>query len=170
MPEEDEKKDLENEDEEDTTKAVSMYNINVDAAFIHAIGDLCLSLGVCISATIIYYNPTYTIADPICTFIFSIIVCTTAFPVLKSCTLVLMEKTPQEIDVDQLLENLKNVKGVQIKSIRDFHLWQISVGKFAFTAHIDCEEPKLALKKCTNLLRKKYDIKYVTLQIEDYSK
>lgn len=100
MPEEDEKKDLENEDEEDTTKAVSMYNINVDAAFIHAIGDLCLSLGVCISATIIYYNPTYTIADPICTFIFSIIVCTTAFPVLKSCTLVLMEKTPQEIDVD----------------------------------------------------------------------
>jgi len=77
-----------------------MYNINVDAAFIHAIGDLCLSLGVCISATVIYYHPTYTIADPICTFIFSVIVCVTAFPVIKSCTLVLMEKSPPEIDVE----------------------------------------------------------------------
>ena len=144
-----------------------MYNINVDAAFIHAIGDLCLSLGVCISATVIYYHPTYTIADPICTFIFSVIVCVTAFPVIKSCTLVLMEKSPPEIDVEQLLDNLKNVKGVEIRSINNFHLWQISVGKFAFTAHIDSEDPKLALKKCTNLLRNKYDIKFVTLQIEN---
>jgi Co/Zn/Cd efflux system component len=56
---------------------------------------------------------------------------------------------------------------VNIRSIDNYHLWQISVGKFAFTAHIDSEDPEIALKKCTNMLRKKYDIKYVTLQIED---
>lgn len=80
--------DTEIEDCADTgceEKGVGGYNINVDAAFIHAIGDMCLSLGVCISATLIYFKPTWTIADPMCTFLFSIIICCTASPVIKNC-------------------------------------------------------------------------------------
>ena len=67
-----------------------------------------------------------------------------------------MEKSPPEIDVDELIQKIHNLKGAQVKSVKDFHLWQISIGKFAFTAHIDSENPKLTLKKVTNMLRKKY--------------
>lgn len=86
------------QDADEEEKKESNYNINVDAAFIHAIGDMFLSLGVCISATVIYFRPDLTIADPICTFMFSIIICCTAFPVIKNCVQVLMEGAPVEID------------------------------------------------------------------------
>lgn len=46
-------------------------------------GDMIMSIGVCIAAAVIYYEPTWTIADPICTYVFSIIVCYTVTGVVK---------------------------------------------------------------------------------------
>lgn len=78
-------------------------NINVDAAFLHALGDMIMSIGVCTAATIIYFQPTWMIADPICTFVFSVIVCVTVTPIVKGCIAVLMEGSPTEIDTDELI-------------------------------------------------------------------
>jgi len=66
-------------------------SLAVKAAFLHALGDMIMSIGVCIAATVIYVGETYLgidpaklyIADPICTFVFSVIVCGTVFPVMK---------------------------------------------------------------------------------------
>lgn len=58
-------------------------NINVDAAFLHALGDMIMSIGVCTAATIIYFKPKWMMADPICTFVFSVIVCVTVTPIVK---------------------------------------------------------------------------------------
>merc|ERR1719272_1284039 len=58
-------------------------NINVDAAFLHALGDMIMSIGVCTAATVIYFKPTWVMADPICTFVFSVIVCVTVTPIVK---------------------------------------------------------------------------------------
>lgn len=58
-------------------------NINVRAAFIHVIGDVLQSIGVFCAATIIYFKPTWQLADPICTFIFSIIVLWTTITIMK---------------------------------------------------------------------------------------
>ena len=49
-------------------------NINVEAAFLHILGDLLNSLGVIIAATIIFFWPNLDFIDPICTYIFAIIV------------------------------------------------------------------------------------------------
>jgi zinc transporter 2 len=75
-------------------------NINVDAAYLHVLGDMIMSIGVCIAAVIIYFFPEYRIADPICTFIFSIIVCVTVQPIIKNCINILMEGSPNEINVE----------------------------------------------------------------------
>ena len=74
-------------------------NINVDAAYLHVLGDMIMSVGVVIAAIIIYLRPDWKIADPICTYIFSIIVCFTVKPIIKSCIQVLMEGSPQEINI-----------------------------------------------------------------------
>ncbi|CAJ0948350.1 unnamed protein product [Ranitomeya imitator] len=66
-------------------------NASIRAAFIHVIGDLFQSVSVLISALIIYFKPEYKIADPICTFIFSIFVLATTVTVLRDILLVLME-------------------------------------------------------------------------------
>jgi len=66
-------------------------SLAVKAAFLHALGDMIMSIGVCIAASIIYVGETYLgidpaklfICDPICTFVFSAIVCATVIPVVK---------------------------------------------------------------------------------------
>ena len=100
-------------------------NFALDAAFLHALGDMIMSIGVCIAATIIYFYPTATIADPICTFVFSAIVCVTVIPVFKKCVLVLMEGTPQGFDVEKLIKDMQTA-GEEFDNelvIYDFRLW-----------------------------------------------
>lgn len=63
-------------------------NINVRAAFIHVLGDVLQSIGVFCAAIIIYFKPTWQLADPICTFIFSIIVLCTTITIMKDALLV----------------------------------------------------------------------------------
>ena len=63
-------------------------NLNVRAAFIHVLGDVVQSIGVFLAALLIYFRPDWAIADPICTFVFSIIVLCTTFGIMKDALLV----------------------------------------------------------------------------------
>jgi zinc transporter 2 len=139
-------------------------NINVDAAMLHALGDMIMSIGVCIAAGFILYNPKWVIADPICTVAFSIIVCVTVTPVVKNCINVLMEGSPSEVDSDGLIRDMKacGEEGEQIH-IHDFHLWSITQGKHALSAHIGTVNPNLVLKKVTEVCKTKYKIMHVTI-------
>ncbi|NXA47599.1 ZNT8 protein, partial [Nothocercus julius] len=68
-----------------------LRNTSVRAAFVHAVGDLFQSISVLISALIIFFKPEYKIADPICTFVFSIFVLATTITILRDILIVLME-------------------------------------------------------------------------------
>ena len=68
--------------------------MNIRAAVVHIIGDMIQSAGVVCAATIIYIKPEWKIADPITTFIFTILVIFTTIPIFKDCIVVLMEATP----------------------------------------------------------------------------
>ena len=67
-------------------------NLNIKAAVVHAIGDLLQSIGVIIASVVITIWPNAKIVDPICTYIFSIIVMFTTIPVFKACVSILMEQ------------------------------------------------------------------------------
>lgn len=104
------------------------------------------------------------IIDPICTYIFSVIIVFTTFPIFKECVQVIMEGTPQEVDSDQLLLDICEVEGVE--EVHDFHIWSISVGKYALSAHIISEHPHKTLNVVTDLCRRKYQIFHSTIQCE----
>ena len=84
-------------------------NMNIRAALIHVIGDLCQSIGVTIAGLIIFLKPELHIIDPICTFLFSIIVFFTTIPIMKDCLRIIMEGTPLDIDIEALIGELKIV-------------------------------------------------------------
>eukprot|EP00835_Amoeboradix_gromovi_P000573 NODE_20_length_39102_cov_0.325513.p10 type:complete len:310 gc:universal NODE_20_length_39102_cov_0.325513:4248-3319(-) len=102
-------------------------NINLRAAIIHAVGDALFSLGVIIASLIIFFNPELKIVDPICTFVFSIIVLYTTLRILKDSVFVLMESTPLHIDADKLKLELSNIFGVA--DVHCFHVWLLSIGR-----------------------------------------
>lgn len=146
-----------------TSKTKQSENANIRAAFIHILGDIIQSVGVVIASIIIKFNPTWVIADPICTFMFAIIVTTTTINVISSCLKVLMEGAPENMDIDKFSEELAEIKGVH--NVHDLHVWSLTHGKPSMTAHINCENKDSVLRKATVLCRR-YGIYHSTIQLE----
>lgn len=84
--------------------------MNVRAAVIHMLGDMITSAGVILAAVIIYYKPDWKIADPLCTFFFSVLVLFTTLPVMKDSMRILMEGTPEECDQIKIFNALSAVR------------------------------------------------------------
>jgi cation diffusion facilitator family transporter len=84
-------------------------NINIRAAVVHVIGDMLQSIGVIIAALLIYLWPEARLADPICTYLFSILVIITTVPVFKDCMRIMMESQPKEVNNRELKEKLMTI-------------------------------------------------------------
>lgn len=134
------------------------------SAYLHVLGDMLMSVGVIIAAVIIYVNPSLNIADPICTYLFSVIVCFTTVPVFKECILVLLEGTPDTIKIEELEEDLATIPGV--REVHDLHLWAISVNKFSLSVHLISDTPMKSLSIATDICRRKYNLFHTTIQME----
>ena len=75
-----------------------------------------------------------------------------------------MEATPGDLSVTDLFNDLIDIETVE--EIHDFHVWCLSVGKLAMSAHIRSSNPDKALKKMNKILKTKYSIFHTTIQIE----
>ena len=145
----------------------SSENANVRAARIHALGDLIQSIGVILAALIIVYDEKrFKIADPICTFIFSIIVFFTTTTIVKDCMTVIMEGTPGKMKLSVMREAFDGLKGVY--SHHDLHVWQLSSNKVCLTVHLltDDREVNPNLLADAEELCKKMKIHHWTIQVE----
>ncbi|NXE50132.1 ZNT2 protein, partial [Casuarius casuarius] len=58
-------------------------NASVRAAFVHVVGDLLQSIGVLVASYVVFFKPEYKIVDPICTFLFSVLVLGTTLSILR---------------------------------------------------------------------------------------
>lgn len=148
-------------------KASQDENLNVRAAIVHMVGDMIQSLGVIIAAVIIYFKPEWTIADPICTFLFSILVMFTTVPIFKDCMSFLMEAAPESEDysTNEVYNSIMDLE--EVKEIHDFHLWSLSDEKPIFTAHVVADgNVTSVLQRITELLQKQFKIYHTTVQVE----
>lgn len=73
-------------------------NLNIEAAYVHILGDIILSVGVIIAASIIYFFTEkgapwnyYHLVDPLCTYLFSVLVVMTTFRITKKSIIILMD-------------------------------------------------------------------------------
>ncbi|XP_056623843.1 probable proton-coupled zinc antiporter SLC30A3 isoform X2 [Triplophysa dalaica] len=144
-------------------------NTSVRAAFIHTLGDLLQSFGVLMAATIIYFQPEWKIADPVCTFLFSLFVLGTTFTILKDIFHTLMEGVPPGVDINSIKDLLLSVGGV--KSTHDLHVWSLTSSETQLSVHAVIDEqtdPQTVLMDMTKLLRSKYGFDNITIQTETY--
>ncbi|KAJ8399386.1 hypothetical protein AAFF_G00410980 [Aldrovandia affinis] len=145
-------------------------NTSVRAAFIHVVGDLMQSMGVLVASTIIYFRPEYKIADPLCTFVFSVLVLGTTISVLRDVIRILMEGVPQGVEYNVVKEALQSLKAV--KGIHSLHLWALTQGHTVLSTHLAIEpssDPQNVLQEATELLRASFDFSSTTIQLELYS-
>ena len=60
-------------------------------------------------------------ADPLCTFFFSILVLCTTVPIMKDCLILLLEGAPSDDIKGKLLADLEKLPGVE--KVHDLRLW-----------------------------------------------
>ncbi|KAM4549894.1 proton-coupled zinc antiporter SLC30A8 [Fundulus diaphanus] len=148
-------------------KRVQQANASVRAAFVHVLGDLLQSVSVLVSAIIIFFKPEYKIADPICTFLFSVLVLFTTFTIMRDILLVLMEGTPSGVRYGEVRDRLLAVKGVI--AVHNLHIWALTMNQMVLTAHIaidDSVDAQTVLREMTQACFSSYNFHSITIQME----
>ncbi|KAK8771003.1 hypothetical protein V5799_025750, partial [Amblyomma americanum] len=128
-----------------------------------------LEVGATVIGHLLSYQPDYRIADPLCTFLFSVLVLLSTVAILREALTVLMEGKPSSIDFRQVLTLLAQQPGVHM--VHNLRIWALSMDKIALSAHIVIrpnEDAMQILKSCSRMIRSNYDIFELTLQVEEY--
>ena len=144
-------------------------NLNIKGAFLHVIWDAVSSVGVIAAGLIIMFTG-FTIVDPLVSFVISIFVLKGGWGLLRESVDILLESTPSDINIDKVKRSIKeNAK--EIKDVHDIHVWTITSGIRALSAHLLIEDAKVS--KCADIagktkemLERKYDITHATLEFE----
>lgn len=138
-------------------------NVNLHAAYIHVLADLAQSVVVLIAGLVIWAKPTWQLADPICTLIFSILVCYSTVGVIRSSLSVLLEEVPPGVNWEDVFDSLSGVKGVS--NVHDLHIWSISHGNFILSVHASAENPEQAYSDIKKICNQK-NISHLTVQLQ----
>ncbi|KAF9351371.1 hypothetical protein BGX26_010599 [Mortierella sp. AD094] len=149
-------------------------NLNITAATLHVLGDLISSIGVLISSLVITFHPNLTYLDPICTFIFSVMVIATTVGVFKRSISILMERVPYGMDTEEIKEAICDIPG--ILEVKSLNVWSLTIGQAALACSIyvqpeikDLKKAAAIVTKTRKMLKKRYRIRECTIQVELYA-
>jgi cobalt-zinc-cadmium efflux system protein len=144
-------------------------NLNVQAALLHALGDVGASAGVIVGALVIALTG-WQYADPLISLAIAALVAKSAWDLLVKAVDILMEATPRDLNVAQLVRDVVALRGVT--DVHDLHIWSIAGGRNLLSAHIQMSED-CPLSRCDCILDEihclvceRYHISHTTLQLE----
>ncbi|HEY4549567.1 MAG TPA: cation diffusion facilitator family transporter [Bacillus sp. (in: firmicutes)] len=144
-------------------------NLNIKSALWHFIGDLLNSVGVIISAILIYFTGL-TILDPLISIIIGGVIFMGGAKIIRESYLILMESVPDQFDLESIRSDIKGIEGVE--DVHEMHLWTVTSNHYSLTAHVFIREgpkPLSIITEITQLLQDKYGIIHSTIQLEDPS-
>ena len=146
-------------------------SLNVKSAFFHLVGDTVSSGGVIVGGLLILYTGWYLV-DPIISILIGILILRGAYALVMESVDIFLEAAPKDVNVEKMLDDLHEIEG--IKEIHHLHLWTITSGIYAMSAHVLIEDlltSKSAqiLNEIEKLLRDKYNIEHTTVQFESES-
>lgn len=146
--------------------SASEENLNVRAAFLHVLGDALGSVGA-IAAGVIIWRWGWTIADPIISIVMSLLIIYSSWHLIRESVNILLEGTPSHINVRAVIAAMHEVQGVT--DVHDLHVWTISSGKDALSAHVTVM-PGAGHRETLAALQEKlqhdFNIGHVTIQLE----
>jgi len=143
-------------------------DLNTRAAFLHVLGDALASVGVIGAGIAIYFTGQLWI-DPLVSVLISLLILSSSGRLLKETVHILAEGMPEGMTASAVAEAMKSVAGVA--EIHDLHIWTVSPGYVALSAHVILEDQTLAqTEKIMAELKKKldsqYEIEHTTIQFE----
>jgi cobalt-zinc-cadmium efflux system protein len=141
-------------------------DLNTRTALLHVIGDMLGSFAALLAGAVIYFSGWMPI-DPILSLFVAALILYSALDLLREALHVLMEGVPLYLKLEQVGEAMARVEGV--RSVHDLHIWTLSSGMVALSAHMELEALAAwpdVLTATRSMLLERFAIDHVTLQPE----
>jgi cobalt-zinc-cadmium efflux system protein len=144
-------------------------NLNVEGSYRHLLTDLYAFAATAVAGVVVW-TTGFERADPIASLFVAGSMLAAAWPLLRASGRVLLEAAPEGIDPDEVAAALRSHEGVT--DVHDLHVWEISSGFPALSAHVlverglDCHRIRRELEQA---LDSRFGIEHTTLQVEHTS-
>lgn len=146
--------------------SASAENLNMRGAFLHVMGDALGSVGAIVAGFVIW-RWGLLLADPVISVAMCLLIIYSSWRLILESANILLEGTPSHLNVHAIVEAMHAVPGVS--SVHDLHVWTISSGMDALSAHVTIEpgvSHKATLEGLQKQLRSGFNIGHLTIQIE----
>ncbi|HEV3213643.1 MAG TPA: cation diffusion facilitator family transporter [Acidimicrobiales bacterium] len=148
----------------------SVRSMNVRAAYLHVLTDLFGLLATAVAGAVIL-GTGWNRADPLASLAVVGVVLFAAWRLLRSSGHVLLEGTPEAVDLDEVRRHLEALD--EVVAVHDLHAWVVTSDQPAVTAHVVVTDECLAdgsagrlLDRIQACLSSHFDVAHSTFQIE----
>lgn len=145
----------------------SKSDLNVKGALWHIIQTFVGSLLIIVTAAVIHFTG-FLLIDPILGMAFGFVLLWASWGILRDAAHLLMEGTPPEVDLREVVRALEGIEGV--KDAHHVHAWALTSGRYVFSGHMRVDskhDPQAILGGAHKMLREQFGFYFVTLQIEN---
>ena len=141
-------------------------SLNIEGSFQHLLTDLFAFVATAVAGVVIMVTG-FDRADPIASLLIAATMLVAAFRLLRDSGRVLLEIAPNGMNVNEVGNAL--AAHAHVTEVHDLHLWEISSGFPALSAHVmvesgaDCHAIRAELER---LLVSRFGIDHTTLQVD----
>jgi cobalt-zinc-cadmium efflux system protein len=149
-----------------TLSGANRRSINIEGSFQHLLTDLYAFIGTAAAAAVILATG-FQRADPLASLLVAGLMLRAAYALLKASGRVFLEAAPHGVDVAAIGHALVAEPG--IVEVHDLHVWEVTSGFPALSAHVlveldaDCHA---ARQRLSALLAERFKIEHTTLQVD----
>ncbi|OCH95797.1 cation efflux protein [Obba rivulosa] len=111
-------------------------SMNMRALLLHVLGDALGNVGVIATGLVIWLSSwsfKYYF-DPVISLVITVIIFSSALPLVRSTSFILLQGVPSTISLDDVREAILAVEGVL--SLHELHIWQLSETKIVASVHV----------------------------------
>jgi cobalt-zinc-cadmium efflux system protein len=142
------------------------HDLNMRGAWLHILGDALGSVGAILAGALMSVYGWYT-ADPLVSVVIGLLIVWSSWSLIRVSTNVLLEGTPAHINLAAVEDAILKTEGVE--DVHDLHVWTITSGREALSAHVihleTISQPQL-LKELREKLYEKFGVDHLTIQME----
>ena len=143
-------------------------DLNIKGAFVHLLTDLFSSVAIVVGAIVIYFTG-WEALDPLVSMVIGFVIYFWGIKLMADAIYILLEATPKHLKVLEVCQHLCTIP--EVKKVHDAHIWTLTSGMYAMTAHIQVEDMPLkktgeVAKKINELVARRYQIGHTNLQFE----
>jgi cobalt-zinc-cadmium efflux system protein len=145
----------------------SQASLNVKGAYNEVMADAASSVGVIVGALVITATGWLWV-DPVVAVGIALFILPRTVSLLREAVQVLLEGTPREVDLTAVRTAMEGVGGV--KTIHDLHVWTLTSGVHALSAHAILQEGAVhgeVLSALRDRVTHGFPISHVTVQLEE---